>query len=80
MLLSQAAKFNNISSLQVHCRGNAGLDESDDAVPVRIFWVGLRGDVTGFRHGIVNAVYESRPQLSDHSLPNDLKGFASTGL
>lgn len=75
----QAAKFNNISSLQIHCQGNAELD-TDDALPVRIYWLGLRGDVTGFRHGTVAAVYEAKPQLSDHTLPNDLKGFASTGL
>jgi hypothetical protein len=55
----RGAKFNNITSLQIHFSGNLG-GGGDDA-SVRIFFVGLRAEVTGFKGGIVNATYEVVP-------------------
>jgi hypothetical protein len=52
-------KFSNVSSLQLHFKGEC--DESS------IFYIGLKGDVLGHRHGPVVAVYESQAQLADHS-------------
>jgi hypothetical protein len=54
----RGAKFNNITSLQIHLTGNLA---AEDAAAVRIFFIGLRAEVTGFRGGVVNTTYEVVP-------------------
>ena len=64
----RAARFNAISSLQIFFSGRLGSDENG---AVRIFFVGLRADVSGRRVGAVRAMYESQAMLSDHKAPDD---------
>jgi len=57
----RAAKFNNLSSLQILLVGGGG------AGATRVFFVGLRADVVGGRRGVVHATYESQAQRADHA-------------
>lgn len=58
----RGAKFNNITSLQIHFTGNLG--SGGDPASVRIHFIGLRAEVTGFKGGVVNATYEVVPQAT----------------
>ena len=60
----RGAKFNNISSLQVLLTGNAGARDGDAPAAVRLFYLGLRAEVTGHKGGIVHATYEVVPQAT----------------
>jgi hypothetical protein len=66
----RAARFNNVSSLQLFFSGNLG---SDDSHAVRINWLGLRAEVSGRRVGVVHASYESQAQLADHAAAETLR-------
>ncbi len=72
----RAARFNNLSSLQLFFSGRLGIDdEADDDVSggcaVRIFYVGLRADISGRRVGAVHTTYETQALRADHTVPDD---------
>ena len=69
----RAAKFGNITCLTLLFEGTHGADESE------IFYVGFKGVATGYKRQIVEAVYEARPQLSDHEVRADA-GAGRMGL
>lgn len=74
----KTAKFNNISSLQLHFTGALSGDDEGD---VRIYFLGLKGESTGFKHGLpTEVVYEARPQLSDHQAREDQRLGRALGL
>ena len=59
----KAAKFQNVSSLQIVCRGRAGGDGGSS----EIFWMELRGESSGdVRKVATNIVYESVARPQDH--------------
>jgi len=58
-------KFQNVSSITMFFSGNYGADAS------LISYIGFKGENTNFRHGVVEAVYESRPMPEDHKNPSD---------
>lgn len=57
----KAAKFQNISSLTMFIPENHGADET------RITYIGLKGEGTTARRGVVECTYEARAQLKDHA-------------
>jgi len=63
----RAAKWGAVHSLSLLLRGTH--DASADASCV--FFVGLKGVATGMTRRVVEAVYEARPQLSDHTARAD---------
>lgn len=70
----RAAKFNNLTSLQLLFTGRRGVEEEDDEdghPPVRIYFIGLKGVATGWKSSAVETSYEARPQLSDHAARAD---------
>lgn len=60
----RAARFNNVSSLQLLFKGRRGTPAGEDAEgPVRLFFVGLKGEASGLRRQVVrDAVYEVNPK------------------
>jgi hypothetical protein len=63
----RAARFNNVTSVQLYFSGNLGAPDDAAAAAVRLFFVGLRAEVTGFKRGVVHAEYEARAAPSDHA-------------
>jgi hypothetical protein len=62
----KVAKFSGVSSLQLHFTGSGGAED------VRLFFVGLKGDVEGHVRTLpANLVYEARPQAGDHAVPEE---------
>ena len=59
----RAARFNNVSSLQLLFTGGV---LGGSGGPSRLYFCGLQGEVTGARRDVVHAQYEVRAQLSDH--------------
>eukprot|EP00640_Fibrocapsa_japonica_P004955 CAMPEP_0113939628 /NCGR_PEP_ID=MMETSP1339-20121228/5916_1 /TAXON_ID=94617 /ORGANISM="Fibrocapsa japonica" /LENGTH=208 /DNA_ID=CAMNT_0000943199 /DNA_START=65 /DNA_END=691 /DNA_ORIENTATION=+ /assembly_acc=CAM_ASM_000762 len=39
-----------------------------------ISYLGFKGEKTSFKHGVVEAVYESKPMPEDHEAPSEYKG------
>eukprot|EP01111_Echinosteliopsis_oligospora_P012027 TRINITY_DN4086_c0_g1_i3.p1 TRINITY_DN4086_c0_g1~~TRINITY_DN4086_c0_g1_i3.p1 ORF type:complete len:204 (+),score=33.66 TRINITY_DN4086_c0_g1_i3:83-694(+) len=62
---TRMAKFINVSHLTLHFPSSFSNDKS------RIYYIGLKGDFTQMKRQAVIAVYESRPQASDHQQPSD---------
>ncbi|KAF2077700.1 hypothetical protein CYY_001017 [Polysphondylium violaceum] len=58
-------KFNNINLLTLYFPANFG------APTTKIFFIALKGVYTNAKREIVNTVYESRPQMSDHKTENN---------
>lgn len=76
----RAARFNNLSSLQLFFSGRLGSDDEDGGAvggddggssAVRIFYVGLRADISGRRVGAVHTTYETQALRTDHTIPDD---------
>ncbi|RQM19756.1 hypothetical protein B5M09_002198 [Aphanomyces astaci] len=44
-------------------------DASFGGDQTRVYYIGLKGESKKWRHGVVECVYESRPQFSDHKIP-----------
>ncbi|KAF0685662.1 Aste57867_22498 [Aphanomyces stellatus] len=65
-------KFQGISSLILFFENSTGGDQT------RIYYIGLKGESKKWRHGVVECVYESRPQLSDHKIPGATTSFANS--
>ncbi|EQC31007.1 hypothetical protein SDRG_11194, partial [Saprolegnia diclina VS20] len=57
-------KFQGISSLSLF------FENSVDGDQTRVYYIGLKGESKKWKHGVVECVYESRPQLSDHKVPD----------
>jgi hypothetical protein len=72
----RAARFGAVSSLTLLLRGThgggGGGDGGDGASAV--YFVGLKGASSGLTRRLVEAVYEARPQLSDHQARADAGG------
>jgi PITH domain len=64
-------KMQNVSSITLYVSGNHG--DTDTTI---ITFLGFKGESTNTRHGVVEAVYESKPQAADHKQKDD--GFASS--
>mmetsp|Transcript_554 Transcript_554/g.1414 ORF Transcript_554/g.1414 Transcript_554/m.1414 type:complete len:224 (-) Transcript_554:299-970(-) len=56
----KAAKFSNITSLTIFIPENHGADST------RVTFIGLKGEGTTARRGVVECTYEARAQLKDH--------------
>ncbi|GBG27895.1 PITH domain-containing protein 1 [Hondaea fermentalgiana] len=56
----KASKFSNITSLTIFIPENHGADST------RITFIGLKGEGTTARRGVVECTYEARAQLKDH--------------
>jgi hypothetical protein len=72
----KAAKFNNVRSITLFIPSSLGGDKS------RIYSIGFRGDWLGNqrREGPSNIVYESSPQVKDHTkIPGTEAGSQSFG-
>ena len=67
------SKFMSVSSLTLHFPQNYG---SSNTV---IYYIGLKGERTGIttRQVILNSVYELKPNVKDHKLPEESKGAFS---
>ena len=55
-------KFQGLSSLTLF------FENSVDGDQTRVYYIGLKGESKKWKHGVVECVYESRPQLSDHKV------------
>ncbi|GLD98681.1 hypothetical protein PINS_up007398 [Pythium insidiosum] len=58
----QVRKFQGVSSLTIFVEDSTGGDDT------KIYYIGLKGESKKWRHGVVEAVYESRPQAADHKV------------
>lgn len=67
----RAARFGAVSSLTLLLRGTHAGDGDSDAC---VYFIGLKGVSTGLTRRVVEAVYETRPQLSDHPVRADAGG------
>ena len=62
-LMVRPSKFQNVNQLVMYFPSNFGAEST------RIQYVGIKGTSTNYKRGIVeNAVYEAKPQLSDHKI------------
>lgn len=59
-------RFGQVHSVTLHVRA----EEADACV---VHYVGFKGIGTNFRRGVVECVYESRPQAADHKAPEEAK-------
>ena len=62
---TKVALFRNVQSLTMFFKGNFGADIS------RLYYLGFKGEHTDLKRQIVEAVYEARPQASDHEVKNE---------
>ena len=69
----RVAKFGAVTHLQLYFSCSA----SDGALPMRLYYVGLRAEVGPPRVGVVHAVYEVRAQLADHKQAEGAAGGGS---
>eukprot|EP00934_Nitzschia_sp_Nitz4_P002110 Nitzschia sp. Nitz4//scaffold261_size27179//7971//8636//NITZ4_008207-RA/size27179-processed-gene-0.1-mRNA-1//1//CDS//3329544711//2110//frame0 len=69
--LRPAGRFQHISSLTIFVVNNypGDGDDEEDEVSSFITYVGLKGQGTHARRGVVNAIYEAKPMPSDHKTP-----------
>jgi hypothetical protein len=62
-LMVRPSKFQNVNQLVLYFPSNYGAESTN------IQYIGIKGTSTSYRRGVVeNAVYESKPQLSDHTI------------
>ncbi|TDH73602.1 hypothetical protein CCR75_008456 [Bremia lactucae] len=66
----QMRKFQGVSSLTLFVESNYGGDKT------KIYYIGIKGESKQWRHGIVECVYEARPQPADHKI-KDINGSTS---
>lgn len=62
----RASKFQNVNSLTIYFPGNLGGENS-----TRVNYIGIKGESTTYKRAVVETVYESKPQLSDHKTRAD---------
>ncbi|KAG2833082.1 hypothetical protein PC129_g4607 [Phytophthora cactorum] len=67
----QVRKFQGVSSLTLFIEDSYGGDET------KIYYIGLKGENKKWRHGVVECVYEARPQPADHKVKD---AIGSTSL
>jgi len=70
----KASKFQNISSLTMYIPENFGADSS------RINFIGLKGEGTTIRRGVVECTYEASAQIKDHQTTRADKFTGSSEL
>ncbi|CAI5740078.1 unnamed protein product [Hyaloperonospora brassicae] len=58
----QVRKFQGVSSVTLYIEGSYGENET------KIYYIGLKGESKKWRHGVVECVYEARPQPADHKI------------
>ena len=61
----KVAKFSQLLTLTLHFPSSSMLT---------LHWIGLKGIASGDKRQAVVTVYEARPNLSDHTIPDTLKG------
>jgi PITH domain len=61
----RVTKFSQVQTLTLHFPADQ---------PVTLHWIGLKGIASGAKRQAVVTVYESRPNLSDHKIPDSLTG------
>lgn len=66
----QLRKFQGVSSLTLFVRDSYG------GVETKIYYIGVKGESKKWRHGIVECVYEARPQPAEHKV-NETIGSTS---
>ncbi|KAJ0402380.1 hypothetical protein ATCC90586_010011 [Pythium insidiosum] len=59
-------KFQGVSSLTLFVEDSIGGDDT------KVYYIGLKGESKKWRHGVVEAVYESRPQAADHKVKENV--------
>jgi len=64
----RVAKFSQVQTLMLHFPASS---------PLTLHWIGLKGISSGDKRQAVVTVYESRPNLTDHKIPDTLKGGRS---
>eukprot|EP00026_Physarum_polycephalum_P013483 Phypoly_transcript_13889.p1 GENE.Phypoly_transcript_13889~~Phypoly_transcript_13889.p1 ORF type:complete len:206 (+),score=16.64 Phypoly_transcript_13889:320-937(+) len=69
---TRMVNFVNVSHLTLFFPTNFGADCS------RVYYIGLKGEYTEMKRQAVTAVYESRPQLSDHKQDSGPNAFSRT--
>jgi hypothetical protein len=76
------AKFNALSSVQLHFRGTlGGGDDGADGADARVYFIGLKGDYLGPRGAApATIVYEARPQAADHPAADDARAARTMGV
>ncbi|ETI36124.1 hypothetical protein, variant 1 [Phytophthora nicotianae CJ01A1] len=62
----QVRKFQGVSNLTLFIEDSYGGDET------KIYYIGLKGENKKWRHGVVECVYEARPQPSDHKVSDTI--------
>ncbi|KAG7396811.1 PITH domain-containing protein 1 [Phytophthora boehmeriae] len=62
----QVRKFQGVSNVTLFIQNSHGGDET------RVYYIGLKGESKKWRHGVVECVYESRPQPSDHKVEDTI--------
>ncbi|KAL0477332.1 Pithd1 [Acrasis kona] len=65
--LVKASKFNNVNSLTIFFPSNHSQGEEQ----TRLIYVGIKGESTTYKRAVVETVYESKPNLSDHEVRAD---------
>jgi hypothetical protein len=61
----RASKFQNVNTLVIYFPANHGAENT------RVNYIGIKGESTTYKRAVVEAVYESAPQLSDHEVRGD---------
>ncbi|POM68157.1 hypothetical protein PHPALM_15716, partial [Phytophthora palmivora] len=62
----QVRKFQGVSSVTLFIEDSYGGDET------KIYYIGLKGESKKWRHGVVECVYEARPQPADHKVKDTI--------
>ncbi|KAG7379277.1 PITH domain-containing protein 1 [Phytophthora pseudosyringae] len=62
----QVRKFQGVSSVTLFIENSYGGDET------KIYYIGLKGESKKWRHGVVECVYEARPQPTDHKIKDTI--------
>ncbi|KAE9001388.1 hypothetical protein PR003_g18736 [Phytophthora rubi] len=62
----QVRKFQGVSSVTLFFEDSYGGDET------KIYYIGLKGESKKWRHGVVECVYEARPQPADHKVKDTM--------
>lgn len=71
-LMLRPSKFQNVNQITLYFPSN----HSEGEVPTCITYIGIKGTSTNFKRGAVkNAVYEAKPQLSDHPVAQEIPRY-----
>ncbi|KAH0478452.1 MAG: hypothetical protein KVP17_000527 [Porospora cf. gigantea B] len=62
----KVTRLRNVQLLHLHIPTNFG------APTTQVYYIGLKGERTGYRRAPVNTVYESRANLNDHKVKDDI--------